>query len=105
MKPAETNQLKTATSGAVETIIPEIVSETLAGLRGLCYGSIVVTILDSKVVQSEKNEKAICRRRREYKSDDPSTFPRELILISLLSQDLLLCTTLVGRFQNLVCWL
>ena len=63
MKPAETNQLKTATSGAVETIIPEIVSETLAGLRGLGYGSIVVTIYDSKVVQSEKNEKARLQKK------------------------------------------
>ena len=57
MKTADTNQLKAATSGADESISPEIVSEILAALRGPRYGSVVVTVHASKVVQIEKNEK------------------------------------------------
>jgi len=63
MQPSDTSQLKPATSSAHETIAPEIVSEILAALRGLRYGSIVVTIHDSKVVQIEKNEKVRLQKK------------------------------------------
>ena len=63
MRPADTNQLKAATSGADESISPEIVSEILAALRSLRYGSIVLTIHDSKVVQIEKNEQVRLQKK------------------------------------------
>jgi hypothetical protein len=63
MQPSDTSQLKPAISGAHETIAPEIVAEILAALRGLRYGSIVVTIHDSKVVQIEKNEKVRLQKK------------------------------------------
>jgi hypothetical protein len=57
MQPSDTSQIKPATRGADEATTPEIVSEISAAGRGLRYGSIVVTIHDSKVVQIEKNER------------------------------------------------
>jgi hypothetical protein len=63
MQPSDTSQFKSATGGADEAITPEIVSEILAALRGLRYGSIVVTIHDSKVVQIEKNEKVRLQKK------------------------------------------
>ena len=56
MQPSDTSQLKPATSSAHE-------AEILAALRGLRYGSIVVTIHDSKVVQIEKNEKVRLQKK------------------------------------------
>jgi hypothetical protein len=41
----------------------EVVVEILGALGGLRYGSIVVTIQDSKVVQIEKNEKVRLQKK------------------------------------------
>jgi hypothetical protein len=63
MQPSDTSQFKSAASGADEAITPEIVLEILAAFRGLRYGSIVVTIHDSKEVQIEKNEKVRLQKK------------------------------------------
>ena len=63
MQPSNPSQLKPPTSYANEAITPEIVSEILAALHSLRYGSIVVTIHDSKVVQIEKNEKVRLQKK------------------------------------------
>jgi hypothetical protein len=60
MVPSGSNELRPA---ADEAITPEVVAEILAALRGLRYGSIVVTIHDSKVVQIEKNEKVRLQKK------------------------------------------
>jgi len=60
MVPSDSNELRPA---ADEAITSEVVAEILAALRGLRYGSIVVTIHDSKVVQIEKNEKVRLQKK------------------------------------------
>ena len=57
MSRLDPNQLHPAANGADGSLTPEVVSEILVALRGLGYGSTVVTTHDSKVVQIEKNEK------------------------------------------------
>ena len=57
MSRSDPNELRPSAGGADETVNSEVVSEILAAVRGLRYGSIGVTIHDSKVVQIEKNEK------------------------------------------------
>ena len=57
MSRLDPNQLHPAANGTDGSLTSEVVSELLAALRGLRYGSTVVTIHDSKVVQIEKNEK------------------------------------------------
>ncbi len=54
---ADSNELGSVVGATDESVNSEVVSEILAAVRGLRYGSIVVTIHDSKVVQIEKNEK------------------------------------------------
>ena len=63
MYASDTSQVKPGSNVADEAITPEIVSEIVAALRGLRYGSIVVTIHDSKVVQIEKNEKVRLQKK------------------------------------------
>lgn len=63
MSHANPTELRPAAVGAREALDSEIASEILAALRGLRYGSIVVTIHDSKVVQIEKTEKVRLHRR------------------------------------------
>lgn len=63
MSNSDSNQLKPAAGGTDETISPKVVAEILTALRGLRYGSIVVTIHDSKVVQIEKNEKVRLQKK------------------------------------------
>ena len=63
MSHLDSNQLHPSANGADGTMPTAVVSEMLAALRGLRYGSIVVTIHDSKVVQIEKNEKVRLQKK------------------------------------------
>ena len=63
MQPSDTSQVKPPTNCANEAITQEIASEILAALHSLRYGSIIVTIHDSKVVQIEKNKKVRMQKK------------------------------------------
>ena len=63
MSRADSNELRSVVGATDESVDSEVVSEILAALRGLRYGSLVVTIHDSEVVQIEKNEKLRLQKR------------------------------------------
>lgn len=63
MSHLDPTEFRPAAVGTREALDSEVVSEILAALRGLRYGSIVVTIHDSKVVQIEKNEKVRLQKK------------------------------------------
>jgi len=63
MSRSDPNELRPAAGGAAQSLNSEVVSEILAALRSLRYGSILVTVHDSKVVQIEKNEKVRLQKK------------------------------------------